>query len=100
MAGVYVSGPVWSLIVDHVGPGMLLFSVSILVGYMGLKQMYDDGIGNDTTVLSLNFTLPVVCNALTGLGGCAGITSAMNATAKSFPSTLIHALLFLLSVMM
>ena len=66
---------------------------------MGLKQMYDDDIGNDATVSSLDFTLPVVCNALTGLGGCAGIASATNATVKSFPSALVHALLFSLSVM-
>ena len=100
-AGVYISGPVWGLIVDRVGPGMPLFSASILllVGYMGLKQLYDGGIGDDATVSSLNFTLLIVCNALTGLGGCAGIASATNATAKSFPSALVRALLFSLFVL-
>lgn len=97
--GVSTSGFVWGRIVDHKGPRIPLFSASILllIGYMGLKQMYDDGVGTAATVSTLHLILLVVCSIMTGLGSSAGICAAMNATAKSFPSTAVRVLSFLLS---
>jgi hypothetical protein len=85
--GVNTSGPVWGRIVDHKGPRIPLIGASIclLVGYLGIKQMYDDGVGNGTTVSPLHFTLLVVCGFMTGSGGNAGLSAAINTTAKSFP---------------
>ncbi|KAF8120704.1 major facilitator superfamily domain-containing protein [Boletus edulis] len=85
--GVYTSGPVWGRIVDHKGPRIPLIGASIclLVGYLGIKRMYDDGIGNAATVSPLHLALLVVCSFMTGLGGNAGLGAAMNTTAKSFP---------------
>ncbi|KAH0839347.1 major facilitator superfamily domain-containing protein [Lanmaoa asiatica] len=87
--GVYTSGPVWGRIVDTKGPRIPLIGASIclLVGYLGIKQMYDDGIGNGATVSTLHLTLLVVCGFMTGLGGNAGLGAAVNTTAKSFPSS-------------
>ncbi|KAG9309730.1 major facilitator superfamily domain-containing protein [Chiua virens] len=85
--GVYTSGPAWGRIVDRKGPRIPLIGASIclLVGYFGIKQMYDDGIGNGATVSALHFTLLVACGFLTGMGGNAGLGAAINTTAKSFP---------------
>ncbi|KAG8220377.1 major facilitator superfamily domain-containing protein [Butyriboletus roseoflavus] len=87
--GVYTSGPVWGRIVDRKGPRIPLIGASIclFVGYLGIKQMYDDGIGNDATVSVLHFALLVTCGFMTGLGGNAGLGAAINTTAKSFPSS-------------
>ena len=92
--GVYTSGPVWGRIVDRKGPRIPLIgaSVCLLVGYLGIKQMYDDGIGNGATVSPLHFTLLVACGFMTGLGGNAGLGAAMNTTAKSFPSSAVRIL--------
>ena len=89
--GVYTSGPVWGRIVDRKGPRIPLISSSILllVGYLGIKQMYDDGIGNGATVSPVHLTLLVMCSIMTGLGGNAGLGAAMNATAKSFSATAV-----------
>ncbi|KAG6375350.1 major facilitator superfamily domain-containing protein [Boletus reticuloceps] len=85
--GVYTSGPVWGRIVDHKGPRIPLIGASIclLVGYLGIKQMYDDGVGSAATVSPLHLASLVACSFMTGLGGNAGLGAAMNTTAKSFP---------------
>ena len=92
--GVNISGPVWGRIVDRKGPRIPLIGASIflLVGYSGIKQMYDDGIGNGTTVSPLHIVLLVVCGFMTGLGGNAGLSAALNTTAKSFPFSAVRAL--------
>ncbi|KAI9566752.1 major facilitator superfamily domain-containing protein [Boletus coccyginus] len=86
--GVYACGPLWGRIIDRKGPRIPLISASIflLIGYLGIKQIYDDGIGNGTTVSPVHFALLVVCGFMTGSGGNAGLNAAMNTTAKSFPS--------------
>ncbi|KAF8121388.1 major facilitator superfamily domain-containing protein [Boletus edulis] len=85
--GSYTSGPVWGRIVDRKGPRIPLIGASIclLVGYLGIKRMYDDGIGSAATVSPLHLALLVVCSFMTGLGGNAGLSAAMNTTTKSFP---------------
>ena len=92
--GVNTSGPVWGRIVDRKGPRIPLMGASfcLLVGYLGIKQMYDDGVGNGTTVSPLHFTLLVVCGFMTGLGGNAGLSAAVNTTAKSFPYNAVRTL--------
>ncbi|KAH0832921.1 major facilitator superfamily domain-containing protein [Lanmaoa asiatica] len=88
-AGVSISGLVWGRIIDSKGPRIPFISAAIclLVGYLGIKQMYDDGIGNDATVSTLHLVLLVVCSFMTGSGGSAGAGAAINMTAKSFPSS-------------
>lgn len=56
--------------------------------------MYDDGLGYGTTVSPLHLTLLVACSFMTGLGGNAGLSAAMNTTAKSFPSSAVRTILF------
>ena len=94
--GVYTSGPVWGRIVDRKGPRIPLISASIclFVGYMGIKRMYDDGVGDGSTVSALHFALLVACGFMSGSGGNAGLGAAMNATAKSFPSSSVRAFPF------
>ncbi|KIK91177.1 hypothetical protein PAXRUDRAFT_831061 [Paxillus rubicundulus Ve08.2h10] len=87
--GVYSSGPIWGRIVDTKGPRIPLIGafLLLLVGYLGIKKMYDDGIGDAATVSSLHFAVLVLCGFMTGLAGNAGLAAAANTTAKSFPDT-------------
>ncbi|KAF8550215.1 MFS general substrate transporter [Imleria badia] len=87
--GVSIFGPVWGRIVDRKGPRIPLIGASIclFVGYLGIKQMYDDGIGDGATVSPLHLVLLVMCSFMTGLGGNAGSAAAVNTTAKSFPAS-------------
>ena len=90
--GVYTSGPIWGRIVDQKGPRIPLIGAAIclLVGYLGIKQMYDDGVGDGSTVSALHFTLLIVCGYMSGLGSQAGLSAAMNTTAKSFLSSSVR----------
>ncbi|KAF8075789.1 major facilitator superfamily domain-containing protein [Lyophyllum atratum] len=86
--GVYSSGPIWGRIVDLRGPRILLASAFVLLlsGYSGIRYIFDSGIPTSSTTLStLSFCVLVVCGFMTGAGGNAGLTSAVNSTAKSFP---------------
>ncbi|KIJ06342.1 hypothetical protein PAXINDRAFT_100943, partial [Paxillus involutus ATCC 200175] len=87
--GVYSSGPVWGRIVDTKGPRIPLIGAFflLLVGYSGIKKMYDDGIGDASTVSALHFAVLVLCGFMTGLAGNAGLAAAANTTAKSFPDS-------------
>ncbi|KAF8839371.1 MFS general substrate transporter [Paxillus ammoniavirescens] len=87
--GGSISGPVWGRIVDIKGPRIPLVAAFtfLLIGYSGVKKMYDDGIGDAVTVSALHFAVLVLCGFMTGLGGTAGVAAALNATAKSFPDT-------------
>lgn len=85
--GVFASGPIWGRIVDSRGPRIPLIGAFLcfLAGYTGIKRMYDAGTDSGTSISAAHFTLLVVCGLLTGLGANAGIASAINTTAKSFP---------------
>ncbi|KAI6160927.1 major facilitator superfamily domain-containing protein [Pisolithus thermaeus] len=85
--GIYVSGPIWGRIVDSRGPRIPLTTafVCFLVGYAGMKRMYDEGTDSGTSISPAHFALLVICSLLTGLGANAGLASAVNSTAKSFP---------------
>ncbi|KAI5988455.1 major facilitator superfamily domain-containing protein [Pisolithus marmoratus] len=88
-AGVYVSGPIWGRIVDSRGPRIPLTGAFLcfLIGYSGIKRMYDAGADSGTSISAAHFALLVVCGLLTGLGANAGIGSAISTTAKSFPES-------------
>ncbi|KAI6160923.1 major facilitator superfamily domain-containing protein [Pisolithus thermaeus] len=88
-AGVSVSGPIWGRIVDFRGPQIPLVGAFVfsLVGYAGLKRMYDEGADSETSISSAHFLLLMVCSLLTGLGAHAGVVAAVNTTARSFPES-------------
>ncbi|KAJ7149060.1 major facilitator superfamily domain-containing protein [Mycena crocata] len=85
--GVYSSGPFWGRIVDSRGPRIpLAFSFFFLFfGYTGIRHFYDAGVPDDSTISSLSMGLLIACSFMTGAGGNAGFTGAVNSTAKSFP---------------
>ena len=88
--GVYTSGPVWGKLVDSRGPRILLVGafVCLLAGYSGIRSLYDAGLDEGERLSNMHLSLMILCGFLTGLGGNAGLTSAINSTAKSFPDRL------------
>jgi len=102
--GVYSSGPVLGKIVDTYRHGLrILFVMSflaLLVGYNGIRHFYDEfddssSSSTPTSVMAdfekisvIQFYVLAFCSFLTGVGGDGGLTTAMNATAKSFPDRL------------
>ncbi|CAK5268448.1 unnamed protein product [Mycena citricolor] len=85
--GVYSSGPFWGRIVDSRGPRLpLAFAfVFLFSGYTGIRHFYDTGVPKGATLSDIGLALLIVCSFLTGAGGNAGFTGAVNSTAKSFP---------------
>ncbi|EGN92319.1 hypothetical protein SERLA73DRAFT_191271 [Serpula lacrymans var. lacrymans S7.3] len=86
--GVYSSGPIWGRIVDGRGPRIPLIGAFgfLLMGYIGIKRVFDVGVpSNDISISIFSIIILVVCGFMTGLGGNAGLASAINTTAKSFP---------------
>lgn len=86
--GVYSTGPIWGRIVDSRGPRILLAGafLSLLIGYSGIRYLYNSGLPPDVSTLSiLSFCVLVASSYLTGSGGNAGLISAVNSTAKTFP---------------
>ncbi|KAL1699492.1 major facilitator superfamily domain-containing protein [Schizophyllum commune] len=81
--GVYASAPLWGKLVDARGPkpGFICAFVLLLVGYMGIKILYDAGVVADGII----FAALIFCGAATGAGGNAGNSSGVNAVARSFP---------------
>ncbi len=88
--GVYSSGPIWGRIVDARGPRIAMAGAFflLLIGYGGMKHMYDTGDGAST----VTFVLLLMFGYMTGSGGNAGLSGAVNATAKSFPEALVSVL--------
>jgi MFS family permease len=84
---VYSSGPFWGRIVDTRGPRIpLAFAFLFLFfGYTGIRHFYDAGVAEGSTLSSFSLGLLIVCSFMTGAGGNAGFTGAINSTAKSFP---------------
>ncbi|KAF7364102.1 NmrA domain-containing protein [Mycena sanguinolenta] len=85
--GVYISAPFWGRIVDSQGPRIPLgFGfVFLFFGYTGIRHFYDVGVKGGSTLSSLSLGLLIACSFMTGAGGNAGFTGAVNSTAKSFP---------------
>ncbi|OWZ30885.1 hypothetical protein C347_04031 [Cryptococcus neoformans AD2-60a] len=91
--GMYASGPVWGKIVDSKGQKIPLLAGGLfcLLGYGITYAFYIRIIplhspsSNDPSHLSLSLLLFAMF--LTGCGGSAGLTSGVNAVAKSFPDS-------------
>ena len=99
--GVYSSGPVWGRIVDSKGPRILLAGafLCLATGYFGMRYLYDSGLPRDTSILSIfGFCALVAFSFLTGTGGNAGLVSAVNSTAKTFPDQAVRRQDFLSSL--
>jgi len=90
LVGVYGTGPIWGRIADSRGP-RILFPVAfvfLLLGYSRIRALYDFGApGSTVTVFAL-----IICSFMTGMGGNAGLSGAINTTAKSFPDSAVRAI--------
>jgi hypothetical protein len=99
--GVYSSGPIWGRIVDSKGPRILLAGafLFLLSGYSGMRYLYDSGLPRNISSLSIfGFCALVAFSFLTGAGGNAGLISAVNSTAKTFPDQAVRRREFLFSL--
>ncbi|KDN51185.1 hypothetical protein RSAG8_00814, partial [Rhizoctonia solani AG-8 WAC10335] len=88
--GVYCSGPLWGKVVDARGPRIPLLVAFILLsfGYGGIRAFYTGAISmSKTSTARFNGDVAALFffSLCTGIAGNAGITSAMNSAAKSFP---------------
>lgn len=83
----------WGKIVDARGPKSLLISAFTLLmgGYTGIRYLYDSGLPTGEASLSaLGFVILVLFSYMTGAGGNAGLVSAVNSTAKTFPDKAVR----------
>jgi hypothetical protein len=87
--GSDISGPVWGRIIDSKGNNIPLIGAftCLLIGYLGIKRVYDDGVGGMGS--SLHLIILILCKFMAGLAGVAGVFVAINTTAKSFPDTVV-----------
>ncbi|QRV72964.1 major facilitator superfamily transporter [Ceratobasidium sp. AG-Ba] len=88
--GVYCSGPFWGRVIDARGPRMSLLVAFclLLFGYSGIRMFYTGALSmSDDSVAKFNGDVAALSffGLCTGIAGNAGITSAMNSVAKSFP---------------
>ncbi|CAE6458669.1 unnamed protein product [Rhizoctonia solani] len=88
--GVYCSGPFWGKFIDARGPRIPLLVAFILLsfGYGGIRAFYTGAIAlPESSAAQFNRSVAAlfVLSFCTGSAGNAGITSAMNSAAKSFP---------------
>ncbi|KAJ1308851.1 hypothetical protein OPQ81_004539 [Rhizoctonia solani] len=88
--GVYCSGPIWGKVVDARGPRIPLLVAFVLIsfGYGGIRAFYTGAITmSETSAARFNGDVAALFffSLCTGIAGNAGITSAMNSAAKSFP---------------
>jgi len=86
-----MSGPILGIIVDARGPRPLLIAsfIFLLSGYSGIRGIFDAGLGKGEVLSRLRLVLLVLCSFISGVGGHAGMASAMNTTAKNFPDNLV-----------
>ena len=91
LVGVYMSGPFLGKIVDARGPRPLLVAAFILLlsGYSGIRGIFDAGLGEGKDLGTFRLIILVLCSFFSGVGGHAGMASAMNTTAKNFPDHLV-----------
>ncbi|WVQ97537.1 hypothetical protein IAU59_004651 [Kwoniella sp. CBS 9459] len=103
--GVYLTGPLWGKLVDARGPklSLLLGGLCCLIGYSTVHAFYvgtfslrapsasydpsnpDSDTDTDTSPTQFRLFFLLFAMFLTGCGGASGLTSGVNATAKSFP---------------
>ncbi|KAE9401829.1 hypothetical protein BT96DRAFT_991664 [Gymnopus androsaceus JB14] len=62
----------------------------LLVGYSGIRIIYDTGSGSSTSgsISTATFPLLVLFSWMTGVGASGGVAASLNVTAKSFPDSL------------
>nr|XP_018266005.1 uncharacterized protein I303_02383 [Kwoniella dejecticola CBS 10117]OBR88163.1 hypothetical protein I303_02383 [Kwoniella dejecticola CBS 10117] len=96
--GVYLTGPLWGKIVDSRGQRIPLFvgGLCCLIGYSTVHAFYigsislrpssvaNDNADTDIEPSHIRLFILEFAMFLTGCGGSSGLTSAVNATAKSF----------------
>jgi MFS family permease len=89
---MYTSGLFWGRLGDTRGPRPLLVGafIFLLTGYSGIRGLYDAGLGKAPELSQLRLVLLVMCSLFTGVGGNAGMMSAINTTAKSFPDQFVR----------
>ncbi|KAF8262614.1 major facilitator superfamily domain-containing protein [Lactarius quietus] len=87
LVGASTSGLLWGRIGDSRGPRPLLVGafLFLLTGYTGIRILFDAGLGEAHELSRVRLALLVMCSFFTGIGGVAGLLSAMNAAARSFP---------------
>ncbi|WVF70375.1 hypothetical protein IAT40_005165 [Kwoniella sp. CBS 6097] len=99
--GVYMTGPLWGKLVDSRGPKLPLFlgGLCCLIGYSTVHAFYVGTLSLRAPPSSTDPTAPeeaptqmrllflLFAMFLTGCGGSSGLTSGVNATAKSFPDS-------------
>ena len=61
--------------------------VVLLTGYSGIRAIFDAGLDDGAELSRLHLVILIFCSFITGVGGHAGMSSAMNTTAKSFPDS-------------
>ena len=64
-------------------------AILLFTGYTGLRSYFDAGPPNDENIPLFSLIVMSFFSFMTGAGGDAGLTSATNATAKSFPDHLV-----------
>lgn len=89
--GVYSTGPLLGRIVDARGPRHLLAGafICLLVGYLGIRYIFDNNNLSFGSLSPIKFWVLVFCSFMTGVGGGGGLSSSVNATAKSFPDSAV-----------
>lgn len=91
-AGTYSTGPLHGKLVDARGPrpSLIVAFFCLLVGYMGIKTIFDSGLkeGQDRASTPV-IVLLIFCGFLTGTGGSSAASGSLNTVAKSFPEHLV-----------
>lgn len=92
--GVYLTGPIFGKIVDTYGPRIPLLAAAILnfVGYQSVRLFYlgvipirSSSASPEDPASSFGVFLMALSLFCTGSAGSAGLGSAMNTAARSFP---------------
>ncbi|ODN74856.1 hypothetical protein L202_07161 [Cryptococcus amylolentus CBS 6039] len=89
--GVYTTGPLWGKIVDSRGQKIPLLTGGLccLLGYSLVHAFYTHSIpirsSSSSDISTPRLAFLMLSMFLTGAGGSAGLASAVNAVAKSFP---------------
>jgi hypothetical protein len=89
--GFYTTVPIWGRLVDSRGPQIPLAAASLflLSGYSGIKYFFDLGLPTTSISANVTFFLIILCGYMNGAASAAGMISAVNTTAKSFPDTAV-----------
>ena len=88
---MYASGPFLGRLTDSTGsrPALTLAFVLLLSGYLGLKAIYDASEYNMGPVGDGTLFALVLFELLSGIGGGAGYSAALNTIVRSFPDRVV-----------